>query len=1060
MSKFFCYGRNLVREVRLLLILSLFCIVPAIAQSPNATINGIVLDPSGAAIAGAQVVVVNDATGVQYIAKTSGEGIYVVPNLPEGTYRVQVSISGFKTIIKPDIVLHIQDALAINFTLPVGAASEIMTVQGGAPLLNTSDGSLSTVVDHNFVENMPLNGRSFQDLILLTPGVVTISPMAGASLGYNGEFSVNGQRTESNSYSVDGVSANLGVIPTSPVSVAASGSLPSATSLGTTQSLVSVDALQEFRVQSSSYSAEFGRTPGGQFDFVTRSGTSQWHGTVFDYVRNDLFDANDWFNDYYAQKEPPLRQNDFGGTLGGPVYLPRSWEGNGKTFFFFSYEGLRVTQPQPASVNYVPDVSLRQSAPSALQPVLNAFPLPNGLDLGNGLAEFTGTWSNTSSVDSYSLRLDQTAGEKLKLFFRFSETPSNSQQRGTGDYESPADNFYSFYKSRTYTAGWTSLFSARASDDFRLNYSSNEASSYAVVGGFAGGQSVNLAQLQGINEQTNPYSEVLFFLLFAGQYPVLTQFNEKGEQRQWNFVDTLDATFGRHQLKIGGDYRRLTPFGIPVNPYASYFYFDAASVEANAASGSVLSNSPAYPLFTNFSAFIQDEWRLIPRLNLSMGLRWEVNPPPGTTNGNQAYTVEGSSLSALTLAPQGTALWKTTWYNLAPRLGAAYTIRNSAGWETVLRGGGGVFFDSGQQEATRGFQGVGFTAVSSINGGFPVPPSQLNVPIVNPPVAPYTSAPVYAFSPHLQLPYTLQWNGTIEQVLGKSETLTMSYVGAHAARLLETNEVDVSAFDPNFGTILFTQNGLTSDYNALQARYQRRLSRGLQALASYTWSHSIDYGSTYTTLPYTRGNSDFDVRHNFSAAFSYTPSVSLESKFARAVLGDWAFDDRLTARSGFPVTLDGMTNFDPATGQAYNSGLNVVPGQPVYLYGSQCVSVFGNPCIGGRAINPNAFSVPSVNQVGDAPRNFLRGFGAWQMDLAVRREFPLHERLKLQFRADAFNIFNHPNFGYINPYYCSPGPGCTFGEATATLAESLGVLSPLYQMGGPRSMQFALKLLF
>jgi len=253
----------------------------------------------------------------------------------------------------------------------------------------------------------------------------------------------------------------------------------------------------------------------------------------------------------------------------------------------------------------------------------------------------------------------------------------------------------------------------------------------------------------------------------------------------------------------------------------------------------------------------------------------------------------------------------------------------------------------------------------------------------------------------------------------------------------------------------------------MQLQFRRRLSRGLTALASYTWSHCIDYGSQNYTFGYQRGNCDFDVRHNFSTAFSYgVPNVG-HNNFANAVLHHWGLDDRFTARSAFPVTLNGTEVVDPLTGNYFHTGLDLNLGQPVYIYGSQCAAVYNNGlgCPGGRAINPNAFSLPPGctsfscppgTLPGNAPRNFVRGFGAWQMDFAVRREFPIHENLKLQFRAEAFNIFNHPNFGIIDSNYGDP----TFGQATATLASSLGVLSPLYQMGGPRSMQFALKLVF
>lgn len=391
-----------------------------------------------------------------------------------------------------------------------------------------------------------------------------------------------------------------------------------------------------------------------------------------------------------------------------------------------------------------------------------------------------------------------------------------------------------------------------------------------------------------------------------------------------------------------------------------------------------------------------------------------------------------------------------------------------------------MFFDAGQQLGSVGYVGPGFSSQGFFGGffgvpaSFPIPTAQATPPIVNPPVAPYST--VYAFPPRLQLPFTLQWNATIEQALGKTQSVILSYVGANGRRLLEQSEVQLSGpplaapINPNFTQVFFNKNGLTSDYNALQVRYQRRLSRGVQGIASYTWSHSIDYGSQNFTLPYLRGNSDFDVRHNFAAAVSYDlPGAALRGGFARALLDHWGLDDRFSARTGFPVTLQGATVPDPATGTLFFTGLNQVIGQPVYVYGSQCAAIYndGKGCPGGRAINPAAFAVPSGNNTGTAARNFVRGFGAWQMDFAMRRDFPIYERFRLQFRAEAFNIFNHPSYGQINAKYCSPitgSPnfrrGCTFGQATSTLAKSLGVLSPLYQEGGPRSMQLALKLVF
>lgn len=1051
--------------------------LPLAAQSTNGTINGRVLDPSNKVIGGADILVISDATGLKYSGKTNGDGIYIVPNLPPGSYRLQVSKVGFKTLIKPDIVLNIQDALSINFTLPIGAVFEIVTVESGASMINTTDASVSTVVDQTYVKNMPLNGRSFQDLILLTPGTLTQTPQTAqvnvsgfSGLGKTGEFSVNGQRTESNYYTVDGVSANVGAAAGGNMTQAAgaSGSLPGATALGTTQALVSVDDLQEFRVQGSSYSSEYGRNPGGQVAFETKSGTNQWHGTAYDYLRNNYFDANDWFNDYFAVPGAALRQNDFGGTLGGPARIPYAYDGTDKTFFFLSYEGLRLTSPQPASVTYVPDATLRSSAPALLQPVLNAFPVQNGPDdLTNGFAEYIASWSNPSSLNSTSIRVDHVVNNKARVFFRFSNTGSSSANRGTGT-STPAQNTSLAYTLRTYTAGVSNILSNGLSNNFRINYSSNTTTISSVVPGFGGGTPLNLQQLLGLN------AGGLFLFSYQGLRSLVIS-HEQGAQRQWNLVDTVNLSLGRHQLKFGVDYRRLAPFAFQSDPTGvvlDYLYFSTSAIQTNSPFTTSQLNAPAYPLYTNLSAFAQDEWRVASRLSLSMGLRWEVNPAPGVTHGVKPYALQGSSPSTWTLAPEGTPLWQTTWFNFAPRLGVAYILSDTPSRETVIRGGGGVYFDTGQQLGSWGFYGPGLIAFGAFQPGAfpcaPVPPATqcsaaaLVPTIVNPPVPPFTNPGPSVFPPHLQLPYSLEWNTSIEQALGNSQVLTVSYVGSHGARLLRENNVSTPS-NPNASNFYFVANGSTSDYNSLQAQFRRRLSRGLTALISYTWSHCFDYGSQNYNYGYQRGACDFDVRDNLSAAFSYDlPDVG-NSGFVNAVLHHWGLDDRFTARTGFPVTLNGQAIYDPTTQQIYYAGLNFVPGQPVYLAGANCASVLqgsgdlqpGQTCPGGRAINPNAFT--SVNSgFGDAPRNFARGFGAGQMDLAVRRDFPIHERLKLQFRAEAFNIFNHPNFGSIDSTYGDPA----FGQATRTLANSLGVLSPLYQMGGSRSMQFALKLVF
>src|SRR5579862_8510511 len=448
--------------------------LPLQAQSPNGVLNGLVVDPSNQVIVGADVVGVNDVTGVQYVTKTNGEGIYVLPSLPPGPYRLQVSKVGFKTLMKPDIVLNVQDALAINFTLPVGALSETVTVEGGASLVNTESAAVSTVVDRQFAENLPMNGRSFQTLIQLTPGVV-VTPSSSVE---SGQFSVNGQRTASNYWMVDGVSANIGTGANGIPGNGFGGAVGSFSALGGTNSLVSVDAMEEFRLQTSTYAPEFGRTPGAQISIVTRSGANQFHGTVFDYLRNDALDANNWFNTSISPAIPKAmeRQNDFGGTVSGPVVKDR-------TFFFFSYEGLRLQLPQTLDTT-VPDVEARQNAIPAMQPFLNAFPLPNGPNLGNGMAPFNASFSDSSTLNAYSLRLDHKLNSRLNVFGRFDYSPSELISRGNGGALSLVSP--SQITTQTTTIGVSLNAVPTVVDDLRFNYSRANASIYYYLDNFGG----------------------------------------------------------------------------------------------------------------------------------------------------------------------------------------------------------------------------------------------------------------------------------------------------------------------------------------------------------------------------------------------------------------------------------------------------------------------------------------------------------------------------------------------------------------------------------------------
>jgi hypothetical protein len=461
------------------------------------------------------------------------------------------------------------------------------------------------VIDRKFVENIPLNGRSFQDLIPMTPGVSTQSPQPGSVSGFNGDFTVNGQRTESNYYMVDGVSANSGAgTGTGGPQAASSGSIASSTALGTTQSLLSVEALQEFRVQSSTYSTEFGRTPGGQFSLMTRSGTNALHGSAYDYLRNDAIDANDWFNDYYGSPKPALRQNDFGATLGGPIRIPMLYNGTDRSFFFGSYESLRLTQPQAATIAYVPDVYMREESPAALKPILDSFPLPNGLDYGTqlspSLAQFIKSYSLPSSIDSTSVRLDHQISPKLSLFFRFGYVPSSTEKRALSDVT------HSHANSQSYTLGADSQFTSNLTNEFRLGYSRTATIQSTSLDSFGGVQPANLATAMGIGGYANAYPDALIYIAGIGSSEAYSSENSN-YGRQWNLLDTMAVELDRHHLKAGIDHRRIKSPLQPASPNVAADYFSPASVLSNSADYlGVYKSLNATPVFNETAAFFAE----------------------------------------------------------------------------------------------------------------------------------------------------------------------------------------------------------------------------------------------------------------------------------------------------------------------------------------------------------------------------------------------------------------------------------------------------------------------
>jgi hypothetical protein len=639
------------------------------------------------------------------------------------------------------------------------------------------------------------------------------------------------------------------------------------------------------------------------------------------------------------------------------------------------------------------------------------------------------------------------------MFFRYGNTPSYSKTLQLSSLTN------SHVRTQTFTLGATAQMATTMSDDFRFGLTGSK-SSIATRASPGGNYSDYVAsqfnQLVGFSSNGgSTRANIFVHIAGVGDSATGTE-NSIGSLSQWNLRNTFSLQAGNHLFKFGIDQRHIASTFNPATLSVQADFFSRQSMLNGAASDVVITRSEsASPTLNQFSAFAQDEWRASRKLTLSLGLRWEVNPPPRGANGMDAYTVRGdiATPATLTLAPRGTPLWRTQWFNFAPRFGAAWMIGSKPDKEMIVRVGTGVFFDTGDRPALQAFTAAGFSTTKYfINSPLPVTTAQLDFSA--PPGSASTNSTVFAFPSHLQFPYSLQWDIALEKALGRDQAFTISYVGAHGARLLQEQRRNVANLNPNFGNISFFPTGVTSNYQSLQTKFQRSTSHGVQALVSYTWAHTLDYGSTDPAYPLAYGNSDFDVRHNLEGALSWDMPKARRNVLLKYVLGNWGLDGRLIARTAYPVALLGNLFSDPVTGTRYYNGVDLIPNRPLYLYGPQYP---GERMInaGPSATNP-AFVLPDGAAPGTASRNLVRGFNAVQANVAIRREMPIYDRLTIQLRAETFNVLNHPNFGYIDQSLSDS----LFGRSTKMLNQSFGPTGSLYQQGGPRSIQFSFKMIF
>jgi hypothetical protein len=591
-------------------------------------------------------------------------------------------------------------------------------------------------------------------------------------------------------------------------------------------------------------------------------------------------------------------------------------------------------------------------------------------------------------------------------------------------------------------------FTPQFSNSARGNYSKQVSSSSYHLTSAGGSTPYDPSILLGSLSNTQNY---VLFGTFDTSF-LITGPLAKNRNTQFEIMDDIGASLGKHQLKFGGDFRTYYLDAGPYQHLLEYLPFTLSGLISTSSADlfAAITTNPSKLVSRSLSLYGQDTWKVTPRLTLTYGLRWEFNPAP-SPRGNTTLAAwrNVNDPASIILAPPGTPVYDSTYANVAPRVGLAYALTENR--DLVLRAGGGIFYDLGVGAAANLASGFP-NNVQAILFGTPIPIGNVTplLPVISE-QPPYQGI-VNAISPDLKLPRSYQWNLALEKSIHGQQAVTITYLGQAGRRLLRTEGIGTP--NANFtGTFFLVNNSARSDYEALQVQYRRPLANRIQALLNYTFSHSLDNASndavdyvsgSVISVQHDRASSDFDVRHSFSGAITIALPAPAQPKLLGALLRNWSIDSVVVARSGFPfngVVLTPVAGSQPRPNRDRS--------QPVWL---------SNPLAGGgRSLNPNAFSLPPAGTQGNEGRNDLRGFGLTQVDLSFARRFALTERVFLQFRADAFNGLNHPNFSNPAAFTAS---NAIYLSSQSMLNHGLGGLNPLFQEGGPRSLQLSLKLTF